>query len=58
MNTGQKISEADAEKELDIVNAELGDLHGPLSSLDSSRSLAGEYMHRLRMAEALVARLA
>jgi site-specific DNA recombinase len=42
-----KITEAEADQELDLINGEVGRLHGQLSALDSSRSLAGEYVRRL-----------
>jgi Recombinase zinc beta ribbon domain len=53
-----KISDEDADRHLDEINAEVGRIHAQLSVLDSSRSLAGEYVRRLRTAEALVMRIA
>jgi hypothetical protein len=53
-----KLSDEDTKKELDLNNAEVGRLHGQLSALDSSRSLAGKYIRMLRRAEALVMRIA
>jgi site-specific DNA recombinase len=37
-----KVCDNEAEAELDLINAEVGRLHGQLSALDSSRSLAGD----------------
>jgi site-specific DNA recombinase len=53
-----KISDVDADRDLDEINTEIGRVHARLSALDASRSLTGEYTRRLRAAEALVIRIA
>jgi site-specific DNA recombinase len=52
------ITDEDVKNALDNIKTEVGNIHAQLSALDASRSLAGEYIRRLRTAEALVIRIA
>jgi hypothetical protein len=49
-----KISDHDADDQLDVINAEEARLHGQLNTLETNRNLAGAYLKRIREAEATI----